>query len=182
MSDSTFPFQRGPSLLSFLITIVLGVGVFAYVAFSVYARDALWFWPYFDEMPSGILVRCYGETVQVKAGSPEFAKITSLVNLQLSGDKQWQDITISEQTFQDYQTDPAMVVLELVYASQVDVHTGTAMFIDIDTLLTPLVGRFANEDIFLGANDMNFTGGRVHVQDTQPIKDYISQAGICRLK
>jgi hypothetical protein len=56
------------------------------------------------------------------------------------------------------------------------------MFIDIDTLLTPLVGRFAGENIFLGANNLKFTGGRVHVQDTQPLKDYISQSAICRLK
>jgi hypothetical protein len=120
--------------------------------------------------------------VVVRSNSPEFNDITRLVNAQLSGNKQWQDITISDQTFLDFQTDPAMVVLELYYSRPVDVHTGTAMFIDIDTLLTPLVGRFAGENIFLGANNLKFTGGRVHVQDTQPLKDYISQSAICRLK
>src|SRR4030065_1575620 len=115
MSASDSPFQRGPSLISFFVTTVLGLGIFAYIAFSIYAHDALWFWPNFDETPSGIFVRCYGEIVPVKAGSPEFTEVTRLVNVQLSGDKQWQDITISEQTYQDYLTDPKMVVLELNY-------------------------------------------------------------------
>ena len=182
MSDPNTPFQRGPSLLNFFITIGLGLGVFIYLAFSIYSRDMLWFWPKFEEIPSGIYVRCYGVIVQVKAGTPEFAEITRLVNAQLSGDKQWQDITISDQTFQDYLTNPTMVVLELAYNRPVDVHTGTAMFIDIETLLTPLVGRFDQENIFLGSINMKFTGGRVHVQDTQPLRDYINQSGICVIK
>lgn len=182
MSAANASSQKNPSLISFFITILLGLGVFTYLAFSIYARDALWFWPKFEEIPSGIYVRCYGEVVKVKAGSPEFVEITRLVNTQLSGDKQWQDITISDQTFQDYLSDPSMVVLELDYSTPVDVHTGTAMFMDIETLLTPLVGRFSKENIILGAVDLKFTGGRIHVQNTQPLKDYVNQAGICTIK
>jgi hypothetical protein len=182
MTDTNSPFRRGPSVGSFFFTLIVGIGAIVYISFSVYARDHLWFWPTFEEIPSRILVRCYGEDVNLQPGSVEFREITRLVNEQLSGDKQWQDITISNQTFSDFQTDPMMVILELGYTKPVDVHTGTAMFIDINTLITPLVGRFANENIFLGAKGPNFTGGRVHVQDTQPIKDYISQSTICVIK
>ena len=74
MSAIKNPFQRGPSLTSFIFTLVLGLGVFTYAAFSIYARDALWFLPNFEAIPSCIFVRCYGEVVSVEPGSTEFAQ------------------------------------------------------------------------------------------------------------
>lgn len=182
MPASNQPFQSGPSLSSFFITLVLGMGVFTYIAFSALARDALWFWPYFEETPSGILVRCYGEQVVAPTDSPEFAEITRLVNERLSGDKQWQEMTISDQTFEDYKTDPSMVVLEMYYSRPVDVHTGTAMFIDLSGFLIPLEGRFAEQSLFFGVKNDRFTGGAVHTADTQPLIDYVFQSGLCTKK
>jgi len=174
--------KRGPSILSFLIMLVLVVGAFAYLSFTAYSRDALWFWPYFDETPDSIVVRCYEEKVAVPHDSQEFTELTRLVNAQLSGDKQWQEMTLSDESFEAYLADPSMAVLEMMYSAPVDVHTGTAMFLSIDTLLTPLAGRFANENFFFGARQERHTGGLVHVKDTQPIKDYINQSGLCVLK
>jgi hypothetical protein len=182
MSEHREHFQRGPSLISFIAMVILGLAIFAYVMASISARDALWFWPIFDHTPATIVVRCFGEEITVPYESEQFLEITRLFNEQLSGNKFWQDVTISDQTFDDYRDNPTFVILVFYYAAPVTVHTGTAMFNNVDTLLTPLVGRFASDNVILGAFQQNFTGGRVRVENTQALKDYISQNGLCVIK
>src|SRR4030042_2330677 len=97
---------------------LIGIGIFAVMLFLVTAmntRDLLWFWPVFEEVPVDIVVHCYGADAQIKPGQPAFEVWNNAVNSSLTGVKRWDDLSMSDTTYQDYQTSPTMMVVELQY-------------------------------------------------------------------
>jgi hypothetical protein len=106
--------------------------------------------------------------------------LNALINETLSQNKRWDPLTMSDVTYQDYQTQPTMLVLEMKYAPPVRLHSNTKFFSSVDTMLIPLVGRHAQYNTVFGRINENTTPGSFHVQDTAQLTEYLAAQGICK--
>jgi hypothetical protein len=109
----------------------------------------------------------------------EAEKIVPLVNEQLSGDKRFDPLNLTPQTYEYYQNDPKAVSLYLVYAEPVRIHLPNMYFTNITALLIPLDGRYASTSIVFGLMKDVPAGGSIHVTTNQPIIDYLASSGLC---
>jgi hypothetical protein len=168
------------SLWGFLLTIVLVVAGAVYLLKAAYSRDPLWFWSGFEATPSQVVIRCRDDrTIILGSASPDTGRIASLVNQQLSGEKRFDPMSLSDATFAYYQDDPGVVTLELIYAEPVRVHLPNMYFTNITSFLIPLEGRYADTAIIFGLIDDRPAGGALHVKTNQPIVDYLADAALC---
>lgn len=170
---------RTASVIEFVGITTLAIALLVYASIAAYTKDPLWFWPVFDAQPSAIVIRCYGQELLVATASTEGSAITKLVNEQLSGPKRWDELNLSDQTHSDYLTNPGVMVLELYYAVPVRVHSHSPFFSNINSLIIPLDGRFADEDSVFGLINDKPTGGSFHVESTREITDYVTQRSLC---
>lgn len=174
--------KNPPSLLSIALIGIVSVVVIAYGVISLNTGDWLWFWPKFDSRPDQITLHCYGNDVVVDPYSKGFSDITRLVNASLSGEKRWDPLSLSEATYADYQTHPKMMTLELHYAEDVRVHTGTIYFSNVNTLIIPLDGRHAQVGAVFGRTDAGDpAAGSLIVDNTSVIAKQLSAAGLCEM-
>jgi len=88
--------------------------------------------------------------VQVTPGQPAFEAVTNAVNTSLTGSKRWDQASMSDETYQEYQTSPSVMVLELHYDPSVTVHSQYAFFKDVNWLIIPLDGRHASTNAVFG--------------------------------
>ena len=167
------------SILNFLITIVLVALLFYYVSMAAMTGDALWFWPLFEEMPSQVVIHCYGQEKSLEGTSEDATAIASLLNEQISGDKRWDELNLTDPTHEYYMTDAEIMVLELFYAEPIRIHLPNRFFSGIDSLLVPLDGRYADTSIIFGLIDGRPAGSSFHVGTNQPLIDYLAQEGLC---
>jgi len=162
-----------------VLASIPGLLVVFYLIVAMNTGDLLWFWPVFDAQPVQIVVHCYGQDVVLEPGSEQFAQITALVNEQLSGKKRWDSLSMSQETYKTYLTSPKMMVLEMRYAEPVRVHANFKFFKRVDTFLIPLVGRHDYTYPVFGRYREMMVAGSLHVETTQPLREYIESAGIC---
>lgn len=168
-----------PSVLKFLATMGLFVIVAVYVMISLGTGDFLWFYPKFSHTPETIVVHCYGETIEMEPGSYHFEALTKITNESLSGRKRWDPLTMSQGSYQDYQTHPGMMTLELFYPEAVRVSSQYRFYSNVDNLVIPLEGRHADSNAIFGQNDGVTLGGSLHVESTDPIRQYLHNQNIC---
>jgi hypothetical protein len=168
------------SLLDFFLTIALAIGGFLYLILSAYSHDPLWFWPKFNAFPAQIIVRCYGNERTLDGSSYEVQRISALVNDQISGSKRFDPLSLSDQTYAYYQTDPDVVTLELVYAEPIRIHFPNMFFSNITSLLIPLDGRYASSSIVFGLIYGIPSGGSFHMTSNQAIIDYLDRSILCK--
>jgi len=174
------PKPSSPSLLKAGIAGLVIFGLLFFVVTAMNTGDLLWFWPVFEEVPVGILVHCYGTDVEVQPGQPAFEVVTNVVNDSLSGNKRWDDLSMSDVTYQEYQTSPTMMVLEMRYDPPVTIHSMVAFFKDVDRLIIPLDGRHASTKAVFGI-ERGFTDpGSYHVKSILPIVTTLQEQGICK--
>lgn len=162
--------------------VLIGIVIFGAMLFLVTAmntRDLLWFWPIFKEVPVIITVHCYGTDVQVKPGQPEFEVVNQAVNSDLTGVKRWDDLSMSDTTYQEYQTSPAMMVVELSYDPPVRIHSQYAFFKNVNKLIIPLDGRHALANPVFGRTGEHTNSGSYHVKSTASIVTALQEQGIC---
>jgi hypothetical protein len=168
-----------PSLLRAGIAGLVIFGLLFFVVIAMNTGDLLWFWPIFKEIPVGILVHCYGTDVEIKPGQPAFQAVTEAVNTSLTGSKRWDDLSMSDVTYQEYQTSPTMMVVELSYDPPVTIHSMVAFFKDVNKLVIPLDGRHALTNAIFGL-ERGFTDpGSYHVKSTAPIITALQEQGVC---
>jgi hypothetical protein len=170
---------HSPSLLK---AGIIGIGIFAAMFFFVTAMntgDLLWFWSKFDEVPVNIIVHCYGTDVEVQLGASSFEAVTKAVNTSLSGSKRWDDISMSEETYHEYQTNPSMMVLELRYDPPVSIHSSYAFFKNVNWLVIPLDGRHAETNAVFGRTGGFINAGSYHVESLTSIISAFQEYGIC---
>lgn len=170
---------RNASLLNFLVTIVLAILSFIYISLTAYTKDALWFYPLFDAQPSAAVIRCYGEQIVLAENSDHLAAIADLVNKQISGDKRWDELNLTDATYLDYQTSRNVMILELYYDEPQRIHSTSPFFSGFDSLLIPLDGRFASTNIMFSLIRGKPAGGSFHVETFAPLREYITNNAIC---
>jgi hypothetical protein len=179
MNDMPESAGKKASLLNFLLTISIVVAGFVYVMKAAYSSDPLYFLSSFDSIPSQIELRCHGKTTYLEGSSAEAATITSLVNEQLSDEKRFDPLNLTDATYKYYRTDPDVVTLELIYAEPVRVHLPNMFFKDITSLLIPLEGRYAKSAIVFGLINEHPAGGSLHMNTNRPILDALASSGLC---
>jgi hypothetical protein len=141
--------------------------------------DWLWFSPVFDYQPSAMTVYCFGEKVSIPAGSDHFSALVEIVNQTLSGRKRWDSLTMSDETYREYQTDPDMMVVELAYPAPIRVHSRYKYFSNVDKIIIPLLGRHAQTKAVFGRRFDFPAAGSFHVETTAPIMDYLVEKDLC---
>jgi hypothetical protein len=139
----------------------------------------LWASPIFNGQPSTIVIHCYGKDITLEEGSVQFAELNQRFNTALSGRKHWDDTSLSEQTYQEYQTSPDMMVLQLYYPEPVRVHSNYKFFSKVDTLIVPLVGRHASSAAIFGRLGRYPTAGSFHIESMTLLTDYIASDNLC---
>jgi len=170
------------SVLSFLITVVLTIFSLVYFSLTAYTKDALWFYPRFDAQPVRGLIRCYGEEIVLQRDSEHLYNIARLVNEQISGDKRWDELNLSDQVYMDYKTSDRVMVLELSYEEPQRIHSPSLFFSGFDVLIVPLDGSFANTNILFNLVRGNPAGGSFHVTTFASVLNYLEDNDLCRLQ
>lgn len=173
---------RTASVLNFLVTIFLAIAAFIYLSLTAYTKDALWFYPVFEAQPAFGILRCYGEEVVLQEDSEHLAPITALVNEQVSGEKRWDELNLTDDTFQYYQSSEMMMLLELHYDEPQRVHSYSPFFSNFDTLLIPLDGRHAEKTIMFSLVNGKPSGGSFHLESFDPLLAYVESNGLCARK
>lgn len=173
---------RTASVLNFLVTIFLGIAAFIYLSLTAYTRDALWFYPVFKAQPAFAVLHCYGEELLLQEGSGHLARIAALVNEQISGDKRWDELNLTDETYTYYQTSGLMMLLELRYSQPQRIHSFSPFFSNFDTLLIPLDGRHAEKNIMFSLVNGKPAGGSFHLETFAQTLDYIESSGLCKHK
>ncbi|HRQ23422.1 MAG TPA: hypothetical protein PLF42_08370 [Anaerolineales bacterium] len=152
---------------------------FIYLSLTAYTKDALWFYPVFNAQPSVGIIRCYGEQVTLRENDAHLTAIVELVNKQISGDKRWDELNLTNVTYLDYQTSRNVMILELYYDEPQRIHSTSPFFSGFDMLLIPLDGRFASMNIMFSLIRGKPAGGSFHVETFEPVREYITNNAIC---
>lgn len=150
-----------------------------YLIIALNTGDLLWASPVFGYQPQAIVIHCFGEDVDLEPDTTEFEKVNELVNQSLSGRKRWDSLTISDATYQDYQTHPQMMVVELFYSQPIRVHSRYKFYSNLTELILPLIGRHAQTNAVFGRRGNFPEAGSFHVNTLEPIKDYLAVSGLC---
>lgn len=168
-----------PSILKFVGLTILSIAPLIYFIIALNTGDLFWISPFFNAEPVAIVVHCYGDDVPIEPKSSQFNQAANLVNQTLTGRKRWDALSISAVTYQEYQSHPKMMVLELFYASPVRIHSRYKFFSNVDTLTIPLDGRHAQTNAIFGRNNEFPAAGSFHVKTTAPLVEYLAEQGIC---
>ena len=150
-----------------------------YFIIALNTGDLLWVSPVFNYQPQTITIHCFGEDVYVESNSSEFTEIVELVNRSFTGRKRWDSLSLSEATYQDYQSHPQMMVVELTYPDPIRVHSRYKFFSNVDRLIIPLVGRHAQTNAIFGRLAQYPAAGSFHVDDLSAIKDFLAENNLC---
>lgn len=160
-------------------TAILVIVPLIYLIIAMNTGDLLWASPVFNAEPQAIRVRCYGRETAIQPGTPEFAGVTGLVNEALSGRKRWDSLTLSDETYQEYLTNPAMMSVELNYPAPFRIHSPYKYYSSIDSIIIPLDGRHAATNAVFGRHGNLAAAGSFHVETTAPLVDYLADQGLC---
>jgi hypothetical protein len=153
-----------------------------YLIIAINTGDLLWASPIFNYEPRSIVIQCFGEDVYPEAGSAAFMALTDLVNRSLSGRKRWDSLSLSDSTYQDYQSHPQMMVVELFYSEPIRIHSRFKFFSNVNRIIIPLVGRHAQLNSVFGRRNDFPAAGSFHVNDLAPLKAYLSENELCGVK
>jgi hypothetical protein len=175
------PKPHSPSLLSMIVITVPLIAVMFVLIIAFNTGDMLWFYPVFDEIPVGITLRCNGETTEIRPGDPAFAAVNNAVNEVITSTKRWDDLSLSDITWEEYQTSDEVVVLILAYDPPVRIHSSYKFMKRIDTIVIPLVGRHAQDNTLFGRMGDYIAAGSFHFKTMAPIEEAVQAQGLCPL-
>lgn len=171
--------RKNPSIRNLIIIVVAALVLIIYAIMTITTGDLLWFSSNFNETAYAVVLHCRGETVNIDQGSFDFSKLNSIMNESMSGRKRWDSLTMSEGTYQDYQTNPQMVVVEFFYRDPVRVHSTYSYYSDVNNLVVPIEGRHAETNAVFGQNDGVPTGGAMHIESTDSFKTFLQNMNLC---
>jgi hypothetical protein len=173
------PKTATPKLVEMAVITIILVAALVYFVISLNTQDMLWFVPTFDGLPRQMIVHCYGNDVEVKPSSA-FETVNEAVNDTLSGRKRWDQLTMSDETYQEYLVSPTMMVLELVYDPATRIHSHYAFYKHVNQIFIPLDGRHASTNAIFGRRGDFILSGSFHVNSIAPILEAVQQNGICQ--
>lgn len=168
-----------PSIIKMVGVSLLFLIPLIYILIAMNTGDLLWISPVFNAQPKTIVIHCFGEDVPLEPGTEHFTQVTDLVNRAMSGRKNWDSISLSEVTYQEYQNSPTMMVLDLFYDGTIRVHSRYQFFSHVDELIIPLVGRHAQTNAVFGRWMDRPEAGSFHVETTAPLVQYLASQGLC---
>jgi hypothetical protein len=171
--------RSDPSIKRLVLTVVTFLSIAVYSIISIATGDWFWFKQDFSETPNSIVVYCFGETIEFEPGSYHFTALTDIANEQMSGRKRWDSLSLSEATYQEYQSSPDSKVIEFYYPEPVRVHNTSRFFSSVDTLIIPLEGRHALSNAVFGQNDGVSSAGSLHIESTERFKQYLQNQKLC---
>lgn len=158
---------------------VLFLAPLIYGIIALNTGDLLWISPVYNYQPQTITLHCFGGDVYLESGSADFEQMTELVNQSITGRKRWDSLSLSDATYEDYQTHPQMMMVELTYSNPIRVHSRYKFFSNVDRIILPLVGRHAQLNAVFGRR-LNFQiPGSFLVDDMKPVKDYLAENDLC---
>jgi hypothetical protein len=158
---------------------VLFLAPLIYGIIALNTGDLLWVSPVYNYQPQTITIYCFGGDVYLESGSADFEQMTELVNQSMTGRKRWDSLSLSDATYEDYQSHPQMMVVELTYSNPIRVHSRYKFFSNVDRIIIPLVGRHAQSNAVFGRR-LNFQiPGSFRVDDMKPVKDYLAENDLC---
>jgi hypothetical protein len=160
-----------------MVVLVLVPLIYGIIALNT--GDLLWASPIFNFQPQTITIHCFGEDVYLEAGTEDFVALTQLINQSLTGRKRWDSISISDVTYEEYQSHPKMMVVELTYPKPIRVHSRYKFFSNVDRIIIPLVGRHAQSNAVFGRRFDFPIPGSFHVDDIEPIKNHLTENDLC---
>ena len=172
--------RSSPSILPLLVIAGTAIFIIVFAIISMNTGDILWFWPVFDGKPQRIIVHCYGEDVMIKAGEPAFDPVNSAVNKSLTGTKRWDSLSMSDATYDEYQSNPGMMVIELGYNPPGRIHSFYKFFKNFDTLIIPLDGRHAAFNTVFGRLQGHTLAGSFHVESISNIMTTLDEQELCQ--
>ena len=158
---------------------VLFLAPLIYGIIALNTGDLLWISPIFNYQPQTITIHCFGGDVYLESGSADFEQMTGLVNQSMTGRKRWDSLSLSDATYEDYQSHPQMMVVELTYSNPIRVHSRYKFFSNVDRIIIPLVGRHAQSNAVFGRRLDFPIPGSFRVDDMKPIKDYLAENDLC---
>jgi hypothetical protein len=150
-----------------------------YLIIALNTGDLLWASPVFNYDPHSIVIHCFGEDIYLESGTAAFIAMTDLVNESLTGRKRWDSLSLSDATYQDYQSHTQMMVVELIYSEPIRIHSRFKFFSNVNRVIIPLVGRHAQSNSVFGRRNDFPAAGSFHVNSMAPVKEYLTENGLC---
>ena len=174
--------RNQPSIINLIVIVVVAMALVIYAIISFATGDWLWFSNSFRETPNAIVLHCYGESIDIDPGSFHFSKLKQIMNESMTGRKRWDSLTMSEGTYQEYQTNPQMIVLEFFYPEPVRVHSTYKFYSNVDNFVIPIEGRHSQTNAVFGQANGIPTGGSLHIESTEQFKAYMTNTELCPVK
>jgi len=97
----------------------------------------------------------------------------------MTGRKPWDSLTMSEQTYIDYQTNQQMIMVEFFYPEPVRVHSTYKFYSYVDNLVVPILGRHSQTKAVFGQANGIPTGGSLHIKSTDEFRTYMKNMELC---
>jgi hypothetical protein len=173
--------RKDPSVRNLIIIVVLALVLIVYAIISFATGDWLWFSTSFRETPNAIVLHCYGESVNIEPGTFEFEKLKDIMNESMTGRKRWDQLSMSEETYQDYQTNSQMIVVEYFYPEPVRVHSTYRFYSNVDNFIIPIVGRHSQTNAVFGQANGVPAGGSLHIESTEQFKNFLNNMELCQI-
>jgi len=171
--------SRSPSLRGLIMTVVVLIVALVYLFISLNTQDPLWFVSTFTERPVQIVINCYGSQVIIRPEDARYEGLVAKVNETLSGTKNWDSLTLSDDTYTEYQDSAEVMIMEMFYVPRVRIHSFYIYFSDLDSIVVPLDGRHAKTNAIFGRTNEKNTGGSLHYDHIPAIRQLIEEQGIC---
>lgn len=159
---------------------ILVIVPLVYFIIALNTGDLLWASATFDAQPVSIAIHCFGQDIVLEPGSEQFTALTEMVNESLSGRKRWDSLSLSDETYQDYQNHPDMMTLELTYPETLRVHSPYKFFSKVDRIIIPLVGRHSQTNAVFGRWLDYPAAGSFHIRSTAHLVEYLASQELCR--
>jgi len=168
------PTRRWINLWQPILVVVLFFGAVYYGIMAVNNGDLLWWWPWFDEEPTEIVMYRAGQKTVITAESPDYSPLVQAINESLSQRTGYLNLGLSEPTIEEYMTQST--VIELTYATLVSMHSQYRL-VPFDGLLIPLEGRHAELHVVFLSQYGQYIAGALQLATTDPIKDELADLG-----
>ncbi len=170
---------KTPSLLNLAGTAVVIIVLLIYGFVALSTEDPIWFVSTYNEYPEEIFINCYGSTSVLLPNDPLFDSLVSVINETFSSRKNYDPLTMSDETYQYYLTSKDVMVLEIIYTQKVRIHSFYKFFSNLDSIIVPLDGRHSKTNAIFGRSNAFSTAGSLHYDTLPQVRSFVESNGIC---
>ena len=161
-----------------LIILVLVFLFIFWVINALNTGNIFWFLPVQPTFqPTRIVVRNYGETVDLQPGSPGFNELTQALNETFANDFEntaLVSIGLSDETLRRYAEDE--LVIEAFYGQEISFNTRVRMD-NVNRLLIPLDGTHADSRYLFMGSQGGWRAGAMVMRDDSPLREAMQSLG-----